>query len=540
MFESSGLEQLVGDDDTTPLNQFNPQAFYRQLARPIGRLAVEFKSGNPAYCTAALVSDDLILTNAHCIFDASGNNLARAGVLWMGYLSAGVKEGTDQYEVATSSPIEFGTPGPEGPPDYVILRVKSGDPGKTWGTVQLSNDAPLDGDSLAIMHHPLGFPMVVSAGGQCRSTRLSQIDVFHICDTQGGSSGAPVFALGSSEVVAIHYRKVGLSENAALRIDHLLDASPLLRGIVAAYGRDPSLIPEATFSATSRVPLARPQSLVQRVAQAQQTVARQTVLTVGDYKKGWDAYDNGDYAAALREWRPLAEQGNARAQANLGVMYENGLGVTQDDAEAVRWYRLAAEQGDAWAQFNLGVMYENGRGVTQDDAEAVRWYRLAAEQGDAKAQYNLGNMYRTGLGVPQDDAEAVRWYRLAAEQGNARAQANLGVMYKNGRGVTQDDAEAVRLYRLAAEQGDAWAQTNLGVMYENGRGVTQDDAEAVRWFRLAAEQGHADAQYNLGWMYDTGRGVPQDDAEAVRWFRLAAEQGNAWAQKRLDAMLKSE
>ena len=230
VFESSGLEQLVGDDDTTPLNQFNPQAFYRQLARPIGRLAVEFKSGNPAYCTAALVSDDLILTNAHCIFDASGNNLARAGVLWMGYLSAGVKEGTDQYEVATSSPIEFGTPGPEGPPDYVILRVKSGDPGKTWGTVQLSNDAPLDGDSLAIMHHPLGFPMVVSAGGQCRSTRLSQIDVFHICDTQGGSSGAPVFALGSSEVVAIHYRKVGLSENAALRIDHLLVSDVSTRG----------------------------------------------------------------------------------------------------------------------------------------------------------------------------------------------------------------------------------------------------------------------------------------------------------------------
>ena len=141
VFESSGLEQLVGDDDTTPLNQFHPQDLYRQLARPVGRLAVEFKTGKSAYCTAALVSDDLILTNAHCIFDASGNNLVRAGVLSMGYLSAGVKEGTDQYEVATSSPIEFGTPGPEGAPDYVILRVKSGDPGKTWGTIQLSNDA---------------------------------------------------------------------------------------------------------------------------------------------------------------------------------------------------------------------------------------------------------------------------------------------------------------------------------------------------------------------------------------------------------------
>jgi TPR repeat protein len=59
----------------------------------------------------------------------------------------------------------------------------------------------------------------------------------------------------------------------------------------------------------------------------------------------------------------------------------------------VRWYRLAADQGDADAQFNLGVMYDTGRGVPQDDAEAERWYRLAADQGDANAQSNLGVMY---------------------------------------------------------------------------------------------------------------------------------------------------
>ena len=229
-----------------------------------------------------------------------------------------------------------------------------------------------------------------------------------------------------------------------------------------------------------------------------------------------------DYEAT----RHAAEQGEAIAQSNLGVMYATGRGVPQDDAEAVRWYRLAAEQGDAIAQLNLGVMYATGRGVPQDDAEAVRWYRLAAEQGDARAQLNLGFMYATGRGVPQDDAEAVRWYRLAAEQGEARAQLNLGVMYDTGRGVPRDFAEAVRWYRLSAEQGNARAQGNLGVMYATGEGVPQDDAEAVRWYRLAAEQGNARAQLNLGVMYATGRGVPQDDAEAVRWYRLSAEQGH--------------
>ena len=64
--------------------------------------------------------------------------------------------------------------------------------------------------------------------------------------------------------------------------------------------------------------------------------------------------------------------------------------MPEDDAEAGRWYRLAAEQGDAAAQRNLGLMYANGRGVPEDDAEAVRWYRLAAEQGLASAQYSLG------------------------------------------------------------------------------------------------------------------------------------------------------
>ena len=61
-----------------------------------------------------------------------------------------------------------------------------------------------------------------------------------------------------------------------------------------------------------------------------------------------------------------------------------------------------AESGDAKAQHNLGVMYENGQGVPQDYAEALKWFRLAADQGDAKAQHNLGVMYYYGEGVPQD------------------------------------------------------------------------------------------------------------------------------------------
>ena len=73
----------------------------------------------------------------------------------------------------------------------------------------------------------------------------------------------------------------------------------------------------------------------------------------GDFQKGLTAAQSGDYATALREWKPLAVQGDASAQSNLGLMYRNGKGVPQDYKTAVKWYTLAAEQGDAYAQTNL-------------------------------------------------------------------------------------------------------------------------------------------------------------------------------------------
>ena len=87
------------------------------------------------------------------------------------------------------------------------------------------------------------------------------------------------------------------------------------------------------------------------------------VSVSGDFQKGLTAVQSGDFATALREWTPLAILGNAAAQFNLGVMYDKGQGVPQNDKTALNWYRLAAEQGHAKSQYNLGVMYTEGRGV---------------------------------------------------------------------------------------------------------------------------------------------------------------------------------
>ena len=236
---------------------------------------------------------------------------------------------------------------------------------------------------------------------------------------------------------------------------------------------------------------------------------------------GEAAYRKGDYAAAFRAFRPLAEQGQARAQFKLGVMYRFGEGVPQDDREAAKWYRLAAEQGYAVAQFSLGFLYAKGRGVPQDYREAAKWYRLAADQGDSVAQIMLDYLYDRDQGVPR---EAAWWFRhLAAEQGLASAQDHLGFRYAYGLGVPQDHPEAAKWFRLAAEQGDAMAQLSLGVLYDNGQGVPQDHREAAKWYRLAAEQGNASAQNNLGAMFELGlAGLGPNLVVAYALYNLSA------------------
>jgi len=153
---------------------------------------------------------------------------------------------------------------------------------------------------------------------------------------------------------------------------------------------------------------------------------------------------------SLTSLRARAEKGDIDAQFNLGVMYYQGRGVTQDYVEAARWFRKAAEQENAGAQFNLGVMYAKGQGLlVQDHVEAARWYRRAADQGHANGQFNLGIMYCQGQGVPQDYAEAHMWLNLAA----SRARANDQKYYAERRDsvakmmTAQQIAEAQRRAR---------------------------------------------------------------------------------------------
>lgn len=143
--------------------------------------------------------------------------------------------------------------------------------------------------------------------------------------------------------------------------------------------------------------------------------------------EGVAAYKRGDYAAALKAFTPLAQNGNAAAQSQLGLMYVNGQGVAKNYKQAVNWFQKAAQQGYAQAQYNLGQMYRTGEGVGSSYKQAGGWFHKAAKQGLASAQFELGLMYYDGQGVAKSDQQVAYWWGKAADQGHVNAKHNLEV-----------------------------------------------------------------------------------------------------------------
>ena len=113
-----------------------------------------------------------------------------------------------------------------------------------------------------------------------------------------------------------------------------------------------------------------------------------------DYGKGVVAYKGGDYAGAMRLWKPLAERGDARVQFIIGNLYYKGQGTNQSDKLAFKWFKRAAEQGNVRAQNNLGTMYMRGLGTRQNYTRAFIWLNIAASKKDETVAKNLKVMVR--------------------------------------------------------------------------------------------------------------------------------------------------
>ena len=129
---------------------------------------------------------------------------------------------------------------------------------------------------------------------------------------------------------------------------------------------------------------------------------------------GQEAFDRGDYVAAVELWRSEAAEGSAEAMFGLGLTFDLGLGVRRSPATALQWYLEAADDGLASAQFNVAVMLDAGVGVPHDPVAAASWYARAAANGNARAQYDLALLYEDGIGVPRDPEMARIWFEAAS------------------------------------------------------------------------------------------------------------------------------
>jgi TPR repeat protein len=221
------------------------------------------------------------------------------------------------------------------------------------------------------------------------------------------------------------------------------------------------------------------------------TLALVGTAWAGSLEDATAAYVRGDYATALRLYRPLANQGTSAAQFWLGVMYDKGDGVPQDYVQAAKWYRLAAEKAYPEAQYQLALLYLSGRGGPQNYPEALILLRIAAEHGFEPAQFMLWLYLHGGRdlycpGFPQDYVEAMKWLRKAADQGDSNARSNLGFMYRDGEGVPQDFVQAHMWFNLAVAAAKP-DERNAFVVYRDAVAVRMTPAQIAEAQKLARE-----------------------------------------------------
>lgn len=238
-----------------------------------------------------------------------------------------------------------------------------------------------------------------------------------------------------------------------------------------------------------------------------------------------------------------AESGDTAAQRELGLAYDRGDKLPQNDVQAAQWYTKAAEQGDAVAENNLGVMCRLGRGVPKDLHSALQWYSKAARQQLPAAFMNIGIAYFNGEGVDADPVQAYAWVALSsgynyqpAKEALAHIQQEvsqcevldawsaIGDAYEAGQMLPRDLVKAEEWYRKSAEGGSPEAQLKLSISLQSS-----DAKESTNWLEKSLKQGFAPAMTFIGKRFETGAGEPQDARQAGKWYTKAFRAGDPYA-----------
>ena len=215
------------------------------------------------------------------------------------------------------------------------------------------------------------------------------------------------------------------------------------------------------------------------------------------FSKAFDAALNEDYKTAFDLWLPLAEDGNASAQFNIGLFYRLGLHVETDIKEAMRWYKLAGDQGNHFAIYAIRGLHQKDLFIEPDESVKRFWFDLwvaTDKKVEPKEGIDHGNwcnfVFDNGIKGPLDEKQTARFYQNLADAGNADAQHQVGSWY-------------VSFSRYFAE-------------------INKDNKKANEWFEKAARQGHGQASFDLIVQHVHAK----DFVEGYKWVVIAQEFGN--------------
>lgn len=198
-----------------------------------------------------------------------------------------------------------------------------------------------------------------------------------------------------------------------------------------------------------------------------------------------------------KEWFEKSyEAGYPHSAIMLGNYYLYNHGGEKDYAKSFDYYRFAQER-DVLTE-GLGICYEFGFGVDENETEAIKYYTLAAEKENTASMYRLGLCYKYGTGTAENLSESYNWFTKAAENEHFNAQYEVAMMLLDGKGVAQDEERAVQMLMKIAEEDHDDAQFELGNCYLTGRGVQEDDVQAMVWYQKAADNGNEEAKKLTG------------------------------------------
>ncbi|BBU59458.1 hypothetical protein KU6B_57230 (plasmid) [Mameliella alba] len=524
-------------------------------------------------CTAALLPGNRLLANRHCFYEET---LVKAGFrhvqearINFGYIDADFTDEVLTFHVSSREVAQ------DEATDALVMQILGGDANERLGghipMVMETRATPRR--ALTMIHHPRRQPQRFSSGtcqihpDQSDLPESSSL-LRHVCETDGGSSGALLLDARTLAVVGLHNRAGLRPDGSGFNGGHKIAAVEAALNLgfeerkpAAAKAPDSSEVDAAlalasAMAAKDKIDREAELNLVLQDFPDTRAANLARSLLEADRKKDAVKKAPPDRVVIGNFVDADAEKKDTQGPVVVEII-EDSVDVPETECDRLAADPMDRQKIDSVAGFydmyridvsraipacELAVQrhpaeprlnFQLARALDADDRyeDAMPYYQRAQAAGHVGSMTMIGWLYQNGQGVPKDYAEAERWFRKAREAGDVKAIEALAYRYRKGEGIGKDLEAAARLYRQAAEQGVLSSIYRMGwYHYEGAGGVEKDYAKAARWFRQAVEIGnHAASLWYLASMYSNGQGVAQDHSESAAYTFRAVLAGHSRA-----------